>query len=108
MLRNAALSASRLAVSAQTPTSASAIARHVPVFTQIIQSRNASHAVSNVTLVDIEKRWEAMPPNEQADLWMSLRDRMRGSWAELTPQEKKACRLSSDHTMPRIGPSPSY
>lgn len=34
-----------------------------------------------------------MPPNEQADLWMSLRDRMRGSWGDLTVQEKKACRL---------------
>lgn len=31
-----------------------------------------------------------MPPNEQADLWMSLRDRMKGSWGELTLQEKKA------------------
>jgi len=27
---------------------------------------------------------------EQADLWMALRDRMKESWADLTIQEKKA------------------
>jgi cytochrome c oxidase subunit 4 len=27
---------------------------------------------------------------EQADLWMALRDRMKGSWTELTVQEQKA------------------
>jgi hypothetical protein len=31
-----------------------------------------------------------MPPQEQADLWMALRDRMKANWAELTLQEKKA------------------
>jgi len=31
-----------------------------------------------------------MPLQEQADLWMALRDRMRGSWTDLTLQEKKA------------------
>ncbi len=31
-----------------------------------------------------------MPPQEQADLWMSLRDRMKTDWKELTMQEKKA------------------
>jgi len=31
-----------------------------------------------------------MPPEEQADLWMSLRDRMKSNWSELTVQEKKA------------------
>ncbi|PSS14809.1 hypothetical protein M430DRAFT_253121 [Amorphotheca resinae ATCC 22711] len=53
------------------------------------QTRQA-HAISNPTLIDIEKRWEAMPPQEQADLWMALRDRMKSNWAELTLQEKKA------------------
>lgn len=53
--------------------------------------RRAAHAISNPTLANIEKRWETMPPQEQADLWMSLRDRMKVSnWAELTQQEKKA------------------
>lgn len=31
-----------------------------------------------------------MPPQEQADLWMALRDRMKVSWTDLTLQEKKA------------------
>jgi len=31
-----------------------------------------------------------MPPQEQADLWMKLRDRMKVNWNELTVQEKKA------------------
>ncbi|KAF3924154.1 hypothetical protein AA313_de0206256 [Arthrobotrys entomopaga] len=53
-------------------------------------STASSHAVSAPMLVDIEKRWENMPPQEQAELWMALRDRMRGSWADLTMQEKKA------------------
>lgn len=33
-----------------------------------------------------------MPPQEQADLWMKLRDRMSADWNELTLQEKKAGR----------------
>lgn len=51
------------------------------------------HAISNPTLASIEKRWEVMPPQEQADLWMALRDRMREDWHKLTLQEKKACKL---------------
>jgi hypothetical protein len=31
-----------------------------------------------------------MPPQEQAELWMALRDRMKANWSELTLQEKKA------------------
>lgn len=85
MLRTSVLRASRLAVSASPSSTLRAVTA--------VQSRSASHAVSNVTLADIEKRWEGMPPSEQADLWMSLRDRMKGSWSELTVQEKKACRL---------------
>ncbi|KAI9699417.1 MAG: Cytochrome c oxidase subunit 5A [Candelina mexicana] len=53
------------------------------------QSRQA-HAISNPTLAQIEKRWEAMPPQEQAELWMQLRDRMKADWHELTMNEKKA------------------
>ena len=59
--------------------------------TQKQQCRSASaHAISNPTLAGIEKRWEAMPPQEQADLWMALRDRMKVDWHEMTLQEKKA------------------
>jgi cytochrome c oxidase subunit 4 len=61
------------------------IVRCVPA----VQQRQA-HAISNPTLANIEKRWEGMPPQEQADLWMALRDRMKTNWAELTLQEKKA------------------
>src|SRR4051794_22619861 len=49
-----------------------------------------THAISNPTLANIEKRWEALPEQEQADLWMALRDRMKENWADLTVQEKKA------------------
>ena len=59
------------------------------VCTQYQQARQA-HAISNPTLANIEKRWEGMPPQEQADLWMSLRDRMKADWKEMTLQEKKA------------------
>jgi cytochrome c oxidase subunit 4 len=41
-------------------------------------------------LAKIETRWDGMPPQEQADLWMALRDRMKGDWNTLTAQEKKA------------------
>lgn len=59
--------------------------------TQPQQTRQAhAHAISNPTLANIEKRWEAMPPSEQAEMWMALRDRMKVDWHELTMQEKKA------------------
>jgi len=66
----------------------------VPVSRQP-SSRRHAHAISNPTLANIEKRWEAMPPQEQADLWMALRDRMKEDWTALTVQEKKAgtCRI---------------
>ena len=71
--------------------SSSGILRPATVQLQCCQKRRASaHAISNPTLANIEKRWEGMPPQEQADLWMALRDRMKVNWAELTLQEKKA------------------
>lgn len=58
---------------------------------QMQQTRAASeHAIANPTLASIEKRWETMPPQEQADLWMQLRDRMKVDWHKMTIQEKKA------------------
>lgn len=55
------------------------------------QTRAVSeHAISNPTLAGIEKRWETMSPQEQADLWMQLRDRMKVDWHQMTLQEKKA------------------
>lgn len=64
------------------------------------QTRSAAvHAISNPTLAQIEKRWEEMPPQEQADLWMALRDRMKNDWHELTLQERKAGKLISMGTL---------
>ncbi|KAL1983357.1 hypothetical protein VTN96DRAFT_10416 [Rasamsonia emersonii] len=56
------------------------------------QTRFASseHAIANPVLSGIEQRWESMPPQEQAELWMQLRDRMKADWHDLTLQEKKA------------------
>ncbi|KAJ4410939.1 Cytochrome c oxidase subunit 5B, mitochondrial [Gnomoniopsis sp. IMI 355080] len=51
---------------------------------------SSGHAISNPTLANIEKRWEGMPLQEQAELWMALRDRMKENWSDLTIQEKKA------------------
>ncbi|KAI0965992.1 cytochrome c oxidase subunit IV family [Xylaria arbuscula] len=58
--------------------------------TVVPRAAASTHAISNPTLANIEKRWEGLPPTEQAELWMALRDRMKGNWAELTLQEKKA------------------
>ncbi|XXG97515.1 hypothetical protein Hte_003820 [Hypoxylon texense] len=58
--------------------------------TMVPRAAASTHAISNPTLANIEKRWEGMPQTEQAELWMSLRDRMKENWAELTLQEKKA------------------
>ncbi|KAF2633460.1 COX4-domain-containing protein [Macroventuria anomochaeta] len=70
-------------------TRAAAVPRTAPVTSQLQHFRQA-HAISNPTLANIEQRWEDLPPQEQADLWMSLRDRMKTDWKELTLQEKKA------------------
>lgn len=64
-----------------------ALVRSVPA---AASRASSTHAISNPTLKNIEKRWEGMPLQEQADLWMALRDRMKGNWNELTLQEKKA------------------
>lgn len=67
----------------------SAVARHTPAALCQVRAQS-TEAIANPTLADIEKRWEAMPPQEQADLWMQLRDRMKTNWHELTVPEKKA------------------
>ena len=72
------------------------------------QPRTA-HAIPNPTLAGIEKRWEHMPPQEQAVLWMQLRDRMTVDWHEMTFQEKKVGTSQSflyydlKITRPRLG-----
>lgn len=62
----------------------------------------STHAISKPTLANIEKRWEGMPLQEQADLWMSLRDRMKENWAELTLHEKRAGEFSEAIASPRM------
>ncbi|KAF1833142.1 COX4-domain-containing protein [Decorospora gaudefroyi] len=90
MLRSSIARASRSSA-AVIPSVATrtALPRAAPAVCQLQQTRQA-HAVSNPTLANIEQRWEDMPPQEQADLWMTLRDRMKTDWKELTMQEKKA------------------
>ncbi|TID20173.1 cytochrome c oxidase polypeptide 5 [Venturia nashicola] len=85
MLRSNMLRAARGVVPTARPQVFSRAA--APIACQ--QSRSA-HAISNPELANIEKRWEEMPPQEQAELWMNLRDRMKAPWTELTIQEKKA------------------
>ncbi|EMC96142.1 hypothetical protein BAUCODRAFT_464783 [Baudoinia panamericana UAMH 10762] len=72
------------------PSGRTAAACLTPLARPAAQQSRSAHAISNPTLANIEKRWEAMPPQEQADLWMALRDRMKADWNELTLQEKKA------------------
>ena len=81
MMRTAVLRA------ASTPSRQLLARRAAPAVCQQVRQ---AHAISNPTLADIEKRWEGMPPQEQADLWMALRDRMKVDWNEMTMQEKKA------------------
>ncbi|KAI1213645.1 cytochrome c oxidase subunit IV [Annulohypoxylon truncatum] len=76
--------------------------------TTVIPRRAATtHAISNPTLANIEKRWEGMPQTEQAELWMALRDRMKENWAELTLSEKKAAYwIAFGPHGPRAAPPP--
>ena len=90
MLRSSITRASRSSAAVYPSTATrTAVLRAAPVACQLQQTRQ-THAISNPTLANIERRWEDMPPQEQADLWMSLRDRMKTDWKELTLQEKKA------------------
>lgn len=79
----------RSSLSSAARISARPAVRFAPVAVQQCRN-NSQHALSNPTLANLERRWEEMPPQEQADLWMALRDRMKADWKELTLQEKKA------------------
>ncbi|OTB04529.1 hypothetical protein M426DRAFT_320648 [Hypoxylon sp. CI-4A] len=67
-----------------------ASSRATTSITMVPRAAASTHAISNPTLANIEKRWEGLPQTEQAELWMALRDRMKENWAELTVAEKKA------------------
>jgi cytochrome c oxidase subunit 4 len=84
--------ASQAVSGAAVRSSAAPMARFAAPAAAVAQQTRLSsgHAIANPTLAGIEKRWEDLPPQEQADLWMQLRDRMKVNWHELTLQEKKA------------------
>ena len=89
--RTIAASARSVAVPRMTVRAASAVAMPTAVSEPSSSSSSTkARTLSNPTLANIEKRWEGMPLQEQADLWMALRDRMQGNWNELTVQEQKA------------------
>lgn len=52
-------------------------------------------------LSGIEERWEEIHPQEQAEVWMNLRDRMKGNWKELSASERKAGE-TSHHIYPNF------
>ena len=99
MLRNSATKTVRSSTSLLSTTTRRAQPQCLSIASQ--QQSRQQHAVSNPTLSNIEKRWEQMPPQEQAELWMALRDRMTVDWKELTTQEKKACEYSFLSGSPR-------
>lgn len=54
-----------------------------------VQVRHAS-VISTPTIINLESRWEKMTVEEQEDIISQLVERQKGSWKELTPQEKRA------------------
>jgi hypothetical protein len=70
-----------------------AMAKQRTTTPMVLRAAASTHAISNPTLANIEKRWDVMQPQDQAELWMALRDRMKENWKELTLQEKKAGEL---------------
>lgn len=57
---------------------------------RVAAPRRLAHTISTPTLVNLDRRWETMSPDEQADLQSQLAKRQEGPWSELTPEEKKA------------------
>lgn len=101
MMRSSILRSSRLALSASKASTRTGASRCLPMslvpqrradstLATAPQASNLQHAVSSPMLANVEKRWETMPPAEQAELWMALRKRMKvDNWADMTLQEKK-------------------
>lgn len=80
----------RISTSGALRAAITSTSRQATTTTLISRAAASTHAISNPTLANIEKRWEGMPLQEQAELWMALRDRMKEDWTQLTIQEKKA------------------
>jgi cytochrome c oxidase subunit 4 len=49
-----------------------------------------AHAISNPTIINLESRWEKMTSEEQEDIISQLAERQKGSWNDLTLNEKRA------------------
>lgn len=56
----------------------------------VLRCAYSSKAISNPTLMNLEERWETMTEEEKNDIISQLGERQKGSWKELTNQEKKA------------------
>ncbi|KAI9735227.1 MAG: Cytochrome c oxidase subunit 5A [Cirrosporium novae-zelandiae] len=80
----------RASSSLVTPGTAAVFRTRASCLCADVQQKRNAHAISNPTLAGIEKRWEGMPPQDQAQLWVQLRDRMKVDWHQMTMQEKKA------------------
>ncbi|KAH3670351.1 hypothetical protein WICMUC_004847 [Wickerhamomyces mucosus] len=49
-----------------------------------------THAISNASIVELEKRWESLPSNDQQEIVGQLSERQKLPWGELTQAEKRA------------------
>ena len=56
-------------------------------------SNSGNYTLSPQLLADLPARWETMGPADQANVWMTLRDRMAGDWKEMTREERVACKI---------------
>lgn len=62
----------------------------------------SSRPVSTPTIIDLEARWNKMSAAEQEDVAAQLAERQKGSWVELTVDEKRAAWfISYGHWGPR-------
>ncbi|EFR00792.1 cytochrome c oxidase polypeptide V [Nannizzia gypsea CBS 118893] len=89
-VRSVSTTCSKFAARSNQASPIACLNARMSVNSQQIRSASSEHAISNPLLAGIEKRWEAMPPQDQAELWMKLRDRMKVDWKEMTLQEKRA------------------
>ncbi|CCJ31235.1 unnamed protein product [Pneumocystis jirovecii] len=56
----------------------------------LCRSMKTARKLSKPLLLDLEKRWDNMSPDEQMDIQRQLNERQRGPWSELSMEEKKA------------------
>lgn len=63
-----------------------------PARQNLVKATQVRHAsvISTPTIINLESRWEKMTSEEQEDIISQLVERQKGSWKELTLQEKRA------------------